>query len=227
MMEAEGIKALDNWGEQMDLELLKGPVSSFKDPLEAIATTSPLLNRALAADYLILSSAGSHAREDLCTIMKRNTADITKFSHTLWLQNSIALRPDAVQTFCQDFGACDVIFLSRKRDGKAKGPSTDEPAKGYSRDNKTWLPLQPGLSHVTGLINCGTTGLWFAALEKVEYGSLSLDCFHKHPNGQVLDRFHAHESAYPVHRVAPVRPGPYEIVAVGQLSWPFAVWLEA
>jgi hypothetical protein len=206
-----------NCGEQKELELL-----TYK----GIGTRTSLLNKALAADYLILSSAGSHAREDWRTIIKRKTADIAKFGHTVWLQNSIALRPDAVQTFCKDFGACYVIFLSRKRDGKAMGPSTDDPAKKYSDDNKTWLPLQSGLSHVTGLINRGTTGFWFAALEKVEYGSLSLDCFHKHPNGQVLDRFHAHESAYPVHRVVPIRPGPYEILAVGQLSSKFAIWLE-
>jgi hypothetical protein len=188
---------------------------------------STLLNNALAADYLILSSAGSHAREDWRTIIKRKTTDIAKLSHTIWLQNSIALRPDAVQTFCKDFEACYVIFLSRKRDGKATGPSTDVRAKKYSHDNKSWSPPQPGLSHVTGQINRGTTGFWFTALEKVEDGSLSLDCFHKHPNGQVLDRFHAHESAYPVHRVVPIRPGLYEILAFGQLSLPFAVWLQA
>jgi hypothetical protein len=133
---------------------------------------STLLNNALAADYLILSSAGSHAREDWRTIIKRKTTDIAKLSHTIWLQNSIALRPDAVQTFCKDFEACYVIFLSRKRDGKATGPSTDVRAKKYSHDNKSWSPPQPGLSHVTGQINRGTTGFWFTALEKVEDGSL-------------------------------------------------------
>jgi hypothetical protein len=207
-----------NCGEQKELEILAS---------KGIGTMSLLLSQALAADYLILSSTGSHAREPWRTIIDRKTADIAKFGFTVWLQNSIALRPDAVQTFCKDFGACYVLLLSRKRNGKAQGPSTDDPAKRYSDDNKAWSPLKPGLSHVTGLINRGTTGLWFAALEKVEYGSLSLDCFHKHPNGQVLDRFHAHESAYPVHRALPVRPGPYEIVAVGQLSSKFAVWLEA
>jgi hypothetical protein len=207
-------------------QLLNEPVPSFKDPVEGIGTTSPPLNKALAADYLILSSAGSHAGEDRRTIIQRKIADIAKFGHTVWLQNSIALRPDDVQTFCQDFGACRIIFLSRKRDGKAKGPSTDDPAKEYSRDNKTWLPLQPGLSPVTGQINRSTTGLWLTGLTEIDAGSLSLDCFHKHPNG-LLDRFHAHESAYPVHRVFPIRPGPCEILAVGQLSWPFAVSLEA
>jgi hypothetical protein len=58
---------------------------------------------------------------------KRKTTDIAKLSHTIWLQNSIGLRPE---------------------------------------------------------INRGTTGFWFVALEKVEDGSLSLDCFHKHPNAR-------------------------------------------
>jgi hypothetical protein len=101
--------------------LLNEPVPSFKDPLEGIETMSQLLNKALAADYSILSSAGSHAGEVWPTISKRKTADIAQFGDTVWVQNSNALRPDVVQTFCQDFGACYVFFLSRKRNGKAKG----------------------------------------------------------------------------------------------------------
>jgi hypothetical protein len=186
-----------------------------------------LVKSALAAEYLILSSAGSHAREDWCTIITRKTADIASTGHSIWVLNSNAARPDVLQSFCKDHPACYVIFLGRERDGESgSGTSTVERAQCYSGDNRSWSPLDRGLSHVTGRINRATTGLWLNALEEMKSGSLNLMCFRKQSNGEILARFERHESTYPVRRVAPAQEGTYEILAVGRLAPPFGVWLN-
>jgi hypothetical protein len=89
-----------------------------------------LLQDALAAEYSILSSAGSHAREDWRTIITRKSADIAQAKHSVWVLNSNAARPDTVQSFCNKQGARYVIFLSRERDSKVRsGPSTEHRAR--------------------------------------------------------------------------------------------------
>jgi hypothetical protein len=187
-----------------------------------------LLQDALAAEYSILSSAGSHAREDWRTIITRKSADIAQAKHSVWVLNSNAARPDTVQSFCNRQGARYVIFLSRERDSKVRsGPSTEHRAQRYSANNKSWLPLHSALSHVTGRLNRATTGLWFDALEEVPRGSLNLGGFCKQTDGKALARFQVHESTYTVQRVATVSDGAYQILAVGRLTAPFAVWLQA
>jgi hypothetical protein len=188
---------------------------------------SSLLADALAAEFALLSSAGSHAREGWRTIIARKTADIVKAKHSIWVLNSNAARPDTVQSFCNNHAARYVIFLTRSRDAKSdKGTSTEERVRWYSGDNKKWLQLDPLLSHVTGRINRATTGLWLDALQEVQSDSLTLECFHKLSNNELLRRFEKHESTYPARRVAPVRDGTYQILAVGRLASPFAVWLS-
>ena len=188
---------------------------------------SALLKSALAAEYSILSSAGSHAREDWTTIIARKTADIANVGHTVWVVNSNAARPNVVQSLCNDLDAHYVIFLGRQRGASADlGPSTLDPVKFYSVDNETWCPLHLGLSHVTGKINRATTGLWLDALEGVQSGSLNLGCFCKHGNNELLRRFEKHELTYLARRIAPVQDGTYQILGVGRLASPFAVWLS-
>jgi hypothetical protein len=112
---------------------------------------SALLQGAYSAEYLILSSAGSHAREDWRTIIARKTADIAKAKHSVWVLNSNAARPDNLQSFCNNYAARFIIFLSRERDGKPdSGPSSEAGAQSYSDNNRSWLPLDQRLSHVTG-----------------------------------------------------------------------------
>jgi hypothetical protein len=186
-----------------------------------------LLQDALAAEYSILSSAGSHAREDWRTIVTRKSADIATVKHSVWVLNSNAARPDAVQSFCNEHKARYVIFVSRERNGKPNvGPSTEDKARLYSPNNRSWFPLDPALSHVTGKLNRGTTGIWLDALEEVPKGTLNLGCFHKQSDGEILSRFQLHESTYPVRRVIPACDGGYQILAVGRLVSPFAVWLK-
>src|SRR5262249_24334998 len=46
-------------------------------------------------------------------------------------------------------------------------------------------------------------------------------------NGEVLDGFQKHESAYPVRRIGTVRRRGYQVLAVGRLASPFAVSLRS
>jgi hypothetical protein len=120
-----------------------------------------MLQSALAAEHVILSSAGAHARQDWLEIIARKQADIARADHTVWVVNSLATRPEVVQPFCRDLHARYVIFLSRRgRESKsASGPSTNDRAQAFSNDGQAWsrLPFWPqdhnGLSEVTGRIN--------------------------------------------------------------------------
>ena len=188
-----------------------------------------LLDKALTAEHLILSSAGSHAQQDWHIIIDRKRHDIarTKPNHTVWLLNSNATRPDAVQQLCKDHGARYVIFVSRHpRHGPPKaGPSTNTRARNYSIDGRTWSRLDPALSEVTGRINSGTTGFWFERLEEITNGEIDVRSFSK-LNGERLEGFQIHESPYPVRRTGAVGRKGYHVLAVGELGPPFAVWLR-
>jgi hypothetical protein len=186
-----------------------------------------ILDSALAADHLILANAGSHAKQTWHKIIARKSADIGRTKHTVWVVNSNAARPDTVQSFCKTYGACYVIFVNRVRDGTAgNGTSRDHPATHYSVDRLKFDKLDGGLSEVTGDIKRSTTGFWFDALEEVTSGSLELGCYLKASDGQVLDRFWPSDSAYPVRRARDACPGRYQILAIGRLALPFAVWLK-
>jgi hypothetical protein len=189
-----------------------------------------MLQNALAAEHVILSSAGAHAGQGWQQIITRKRADIASTNHSVWVVNSNATRPGTVQSFCGDHDARYVIFVSRFRPDpnskSANGTSTSDRARGYSSDDgKTWSPLDKGLSEVTGKITQATTGFWFDALEEINSGQIDISSFSK-LSGQTLDRFHVHEAAYPVRRLGAVRRAGYEVLAVGQLAAPFAVWLR-
>jgi hypothetical protein len=160
-----------------------------------------MLQNALAAKHVILSSAGDHAQQVWQLIITRKRADIASTNHTVWVVRSNATRPDAVQSFCGDHDARYVIFVSRERprsnSTSPSGPPTNTPAREYSSDRKTWSALHTGLGPVTGKIDLGATGFWFDALEQINSGEIDLGSFSK-LDGQTLDRFHNHETAYPV-----------------------------
>jgi hypothetical protein len=186
-----------------------------------------ILESALAADHLILANAGSHAKQAWHKIIARKSADIGRAKHTVWVVNSNAARPDAVQLLCKDHDARYVIFVNRVRDAKGgDGTSRDHPARTYSEDNLKFDKLDSGLSEVTGDIKRSTTGFWFDALEEELSGSLDLGCYVKVGDGKVLDRFWPSDSAYPVRRARDARSGSYQILGVGRLASPFAVWLQ-
>jgi hypothetical protein len=139
-----------------------------------------LLQDALQARYLVLSSVGSHAGENWSTIVARKRVDIANARHSIWVVNSHAVRADALQAFCTEHDARYVIFLSRRPHGQVNaGPPTADRAQFYSEDGKTWLRLHRALSHVTGRLNVGTTGFWLDALEEMQGATLDLGCFRK------------------------------------------------
>jgi hypothetical protein len=201
-----------------------------------------MLRDALAAEHVVLSSSGAHARQEWHQIIARKTADIARAGHTIWVVNSNATRPEKLHPFCNDSNARYVIFVSRARpklesakpksDDSEAGPQTRDRARSYREPEAKWksLPFWPkdpkGLSEVTGRITQATAGLWFEALEEISSGEINLRSYVK-LSGEPLDRFHKHESAYPVRRSTNVVSDEgYQVLAVGRLAAPFAVWLS-
>ena len=185
-----------------------------------------LTNNALLAEYLIVSSAGQHAQEDWHSIIERKRRDIANAGHTIWLTNSLATRVEIVQQFCNDHDVRDVLFVAKEQKGSQKGPPTNDPAKFYSADQKTWSPIKV-LSPVTGKITRATTGFWFDALEEITSKvTLDLGCFANAKDGLPLSRFTNVDSAYPAQRTRPLSGDRYQLLAIGRLTNPFAVWLR-
>jgi hypothetical protein len=118
-------------------------------------------------------------------------ADIASVNHTVWVLNSNAARPDALQSFCGGRGARYVLFVGRNRPGTTRGrsPGTtrDRKAQDYSIDQMEWIPLAGRLGDVTGDIKRSTTGLWLELLEQVHSGSLDLHCFIRNHDDQILE----------------------------------------
>jgi len=188
-----------------------------------------LIDEALSSECMILSSAGAHARQDWLTIINRKRRDITKADHTVWVTNSQAAKPEIVQSFCAQSGARHVVFLSKKRDKPGTDTSNDDAATRYSADSRNWSPLHTALTEVTGRITRATTGFWFCDLETIDHGKIDLTPFVKADDGVPLTGFSNISSAYPVRRSSPASieaDGTYEVLAVGRLGTPFAVWLR-
>lgn len=191
-----------------------------------------MLQDALAAEYVILSSAGAHAGQYWHQIIARKQADIARADHSLWVVNSNGTRPEIVQAFCRDHGARFVIFARRREANTVNaGPPTNERAAEYSSDRQAWAAIpswpqdQRGLSEVTGRINSATAGFWLNGLEEVNAGEIDIRSYSK-LTGEPLDGFQKHESAYPARRMGEVSRGRYQVLAVGRLASPFAVWLK-
>src|SRR5215216_488068 len=130
-----------------------------------------LLESAVKAERLILSSAGSPAREEWQDIIERKRTDVLRANHSVWVVNSNAARPGKVQSFCRDQGARYVIFVTRKalikpngQQGRLAvrgvGTSRNQRARSYSEDEDQYRcsDLHPLLSPVTGDIKRTTTG---------------------------------------------------------------------
>jgi hypothetical protein len=122
-------------------------------------------------------------------------------------------------------------FVRRPGAKTNSGPSTNERAQKYWSDRQAWsaIPLWPqdrrGLSEVTGRVNSATAGFWFNGLEEVDAGEVDLRSYSK-LTGEPLEGFQKHESAYPVRRMGVVSRRGYQVLAVGRLVSPFAVWLK-
>lgn len=188
-----------------------------------------LIDDALRSEFLILSSAGSHANQEWQAIIDRKRRDIARTKRTVWVVNSQAAAPQTVQAVCNRSGARHVIFLARMRDKPGANTSHDDPAVAYSADGRSWSPLDKGLSEVTGRINRVTTGLWFDALEQIGAGMLTLAPFVQTGDGTPMTGFSNISSTYPVRRVAVATlqsVGDYHVLGVARLSPPFAVWLR-
>jgi hypothetical protein len=108
------------------------PHNTFGPPLAG----DPLLKRALAADYVILSSVGAHAQQEWQTIIDRKCHDIPNVGHTIWVTNSQAVSPAIVQAFCKKHDAQYIIFVAKKRKNPGSQTSFNDPARYFLQIKK-------------------------------------------------------------------------------------------
>jgi len=179
---------------------------------------------------------GSHAGEDSDAIFTRKIADIRSVGRTFWVVRSHKAKPDMIQTI----GAtvCNLsrdplcAFLAPSSPGGAVPTKTSSAAAEYSANRSEWKTLPSGITPVTGQMTPSTCALVFdqlclrasAVVDLWQYA----DFFDlKQPvrirqGASTLGVTHAETSKHPDRMKSHLR----EVIAVGRLVHPFAVWLK-
>ena len=117
-----------------------------------------ILNEAISSPACIISVMGDHAGEDTNTIFDRKIDDIVRTGKTFWLMKSPKARPVQVQEICKA-NPVYIIFVEPATAGGARPTTTEDAAKEYSPDGKSWYPFSKGLSPVTGKLDKGAAAL--------------------------------------------------------------------
>lgn len=184
----------------------------------------------------MLSVVGSHAGESSGEIFQRKIADIDRVGRTYWVICSHGARPDMVQAVGQAVSrrAREALcaFLTASAPGGAVPTKASSLASEYSTDQSNWQLLPAGISPVTGQLTPSTCALVFDRLS-LQPGAAA-DLWHY---GDFFDQERPVKirlgsstvcvsprdtSTYPERMKSHFR----EVLAVGRLAEPFAVWLR-
>ena len=183
------------------------------------------VNDILNNNKLIISVMGPHADESTEYIFERKNEEIKNTGKSFWFTGSYTAKPEIIREFC---GNEDIycIFISPSSKGGAKDTKNKIKAKEYSEDNKIWKLIPEGII-VTGKIGIGGAlvfneysiiedqeiiiDLWQYLLTsgnpfRTKIGASTICCIKKYNEGM--------KSRY------------RNIIAVGRLTYPFAVWLR-
>ncbi len=186
--------------------------------------------------YSILSVMGPHAGEDSDAIFKRKMADIRNVGRTFWVIRSHKARPDMIQVIGSaarnraDEPLC--AFLEPSSPGGAVPTQTSSAAAEYSTNLSTWETLPPEIGPVTGKITRSACALVFDQIALRESAMLDLwqyaDFFNQEQpvkirqGASTVGVVARDTSAHPDRMKSRIR----EVIAVGRLVEPFAVWLR-
>jgi len=187
-------------------------------------------------EYSVISVMGPHAGEDADAIFARKIADIRDAGRTFWVIHSHRATPDMIQRIGKivrsKSGEPVCAFLTPSSPGGAVPTKTASVALEYSIDQLRWEKLPSGISPVTGQITRSACALVFDQL--VLCPSTTFDLW------QYADFFNPEEpvkirqgastigvvtgntSAHPDRMKSHIR----QVMAVGRLVEPFAVWLR-
>ncbi len=186
-----------------------------------------LYEEAKSGEFVLMSNAGGHASEGLTEIINRKRDDIKNAGNTVWLVNSNKGTPDKIQSFCDRTSAQHVVFVAPIT--LNVGPATDERAVEYSKDNENWKSFDVKLGDVTGYVRRNTTGLWLSELELVPSAQIDF-AFYKALDGPDDGelRFWPSDNAIPAQKRNQFFGSgvPRNVVAVGRLASPYAVWMR-
>ena len=188
------------------------------------------------AQYSFLSIIGSHAGEEFNDILIRKKKDIQNVGKTFWVINSYKAKPNMIQTICNSdrSQAAERLcaFLEPSSIGGSVPTKTSLVATEYSVDMSKWEKFPSGIGPVTGKITRSACALVFDDLSLCEFEALDLwqyaDFFNQDQPVKILQGASTigviakNTSTHPNRMKSHLR----QIVAVGKLSEPFAVWLR-
>jgi hypothetical protein len=174
----------------------------------------------------VLSIIGWHAGESPADIVRRKRADIQKTSSTIWLYQSQLASIQDVQHFGVAYPNPAVYFL----EGSAYPAKTTQAAREMSSNgSSSWVPLPRGIGKVTGRLPSG--GLFIGALTSPLLNhDIDLWEFFEHSTSKPL-RFRQGASTACVlisqaGAVQGMKSRVRKVVAIGQLTPPYAVYLR-
>jgi len=187
-------------------------------------------------EYSLFSVMGPHAGEDSDTIFARKIADIHNAGRTFWVIRSHKAKPDMIQTIGATIrgmsGGPLCAFLAPSSPGGAVPTKTAAAATEYSADRCEWKALPYGITPVTGQITPNTCALVFDQLCLLTSAVVDLwqyaDFFDPEfpvkirQGASTLGVLRRDTSAHPDRMKSHLR----EVIAVGRLVHPFAVWLK-
>jgi hypothetical protein len=189
-----------------------------------------------AQEYNLFSVMGPHAGESSAEIFARKIADVRNAGRSFWVVRSHKAKPDMIQsvgaTVCGRSSAALCAFLAPSSSGGAVATKTASAAVEYSADRCKWTPLPRGITPVTGQLAPSTCALVFdqlclltsAVVDLWQYG----DFFDPErpvrirQGASTLCVIRRNTSTHPERMKSHIR----EVIAVGRLVKPFAVWLR-
>jgi hypothetical protein len=187
-------------------------------------------------DYSVLSVMGPHAGEESGAIFARKIADIREVGRTFWVLRSHKAKPDMIQTIgtsvCSGSGERLCAFLAPSSPGGAVPTKTSAAATEYSADRSKWHTLPVGISPVTGQMTKGTCALVFDQLSLRPSAVVDLWQYADFFNRELPVKIRQGASTVCVARGNTSAPPDRmksrfrQVVAVGRLVEPFAVWLR-
>ena len=186
--------------------------------------------------YVILSLAGSHAKESFNEIIQRKINDIKNVGLTFWVENSRKSTPDKVQSFYEVASKerIDLNCILYQGSGKGKGAKDTKitaTAKEFSTDKKTWSKIDPKLSPITGKFNANSHALVFDKLESISNLELNLENYVEFTKEQKPIRNTPGASTFCTikkydNTVAKKSTSVREIYAVGRIHKLCSVWIR-
>lgn len=187
-------------------------------------------------EYSVFSVMGPHAGESSEVIFTRKIADVQEVGQTFWVVRSHKAKPNMIQalgsTVCGRSGVPICAFLAPSSPGGAVPTKTAATAIEYSIDRRRWESMPTGITPVTGKMTPSTCALVFDRLCLVTSTVVDLwqyaDFFDpKLPvkirqGASTLGVTRRDTSAHPNRMKSHFR----QVMAVGRLVHPFAVWLR-